>query len=196
MSYKSSQQEGKNKYNLSRYIKKEIKRQVRLNSKFGCVICRNAICHYEHIDPEFKDAKEHDPEKICLLCGGCHDKVTRGRISKNTVKRKYKEVQYNDNIKPPFDEFDLNSLNPIIKLGGGTFEFCNNLIVFGSEILLKIDKPEEGNSFPTISGCFYDSDGKKLLEISENIWECSTFHWDVTTEANRLTIFSSKNNII
>ena len=65
-----------NKHDLSRAIPAKVKLDVRQRSKFGCVICRSAVCQYEHIDPEFADAKSHEAEHICLLCGSCHDKVT------------------------------------------------------------------------------------------------------------------------
>ena len=56
----------KNRFGLSRYIPEDIKRLVRQNSKFGCVVpgCRISFYEYEHILPEFKDARAHDPEKI------------------------------------------------------------------------------------------------------------------------------------
>lgn len=186
----------KNKFGLSRYIPDKVKKQIRLQSKFGCVICRNAICHYEHIDPEFHEAREHHPNKMCLLCGRCHDKVTRGRISKETVKRNYEDVQNNSNIKAPFDEFDLATHNPIVVLGAGTFENCANIIQFGNEILLKIDKAEMGSHFPRISGMFYDKEGNKLLTIKKNIWESTTEGWDLIIEGNQLKILSSENEIV
>lgn len=55
--------------------------------KIGCVLCGKAICQFEHVDPPFSQAKAHDPSKITLLCGYCHDKVTRSLISKNTIKK-------------------------------------------------------------------------------------------------------------
>jgi len=186
----------KNKFGLSRYIPDKVKRQIRVQSKFGCVICRNAICHYEHIVPEFHEAKEHNPNKMCLLCGSCHDKVTRGRISKETVKRQYEYVQNNSNIRPPFDEFDLASDNPIIVLGAGTFEKCENIIQFGDEILLKIEKAEIGSHFPRISGIFYDNKGNKLLIIKENIWESTMEGWDLIIKGNELKILSFENKIV
>jgi hypothetical protein len=99
------------RFGLSRAIPPEVARKVRRRSKFGCVICRGAIYQYEHIDPEFKDATAHDPSHICLLCGGRHDRVTRGRISKATVSAKYAQVQASDQIRRPFEELDLSGLN-------------------------------------------------------------------------------------
>jgi magnesium chelatase family protein len=53
-----------NKHGLSRTIPAEIRREIRQRSKFGCVICRNAIYTYEHIDPTFVNAKEEFYSKL------------------------------------------------------------------------------------------------------------------------------------
>lgn len=69
-----------NKHGFSRYIPQETKLEIRRRSKFGCVVCRCAFYQYEHIIPEYHDADEHNPDNMCLLCGHCHDKVTRGIV--------------------------------------------------------------------------------------------------------------------
>ena len=50
----------KNKLNLSRAIAVEVKKQVRRDSGYACVICGTCPYVYEHIEPEFKDPKIHD----------------------------------------------------------------------------------------------------------------------------------------
>jgi len=119
----------KNQHGLSRHIPSEVKRTVRQNSKFGCVICRSAICQYEHIIPSFADAQSHDPENMCLLCGTCHDKVTRGMLSKVTVSEARKHV-LSRNVKRPFENFDLTSNNVRIKFGSNIFDSPKSLILF------------------------------------------------------------------
>ncbi|WP_140145769.1 HNH endonuclease, partial [Vibrio parahaemolyticus] len=76
----------KNKHGLSRYIPEDVKRKVRQKCGYGCVVCGTAIVEYEHVDPEFSEAKEHDPDKIVLLCSQCHAKVTRKFLSKESIK--------------------------------------------------------------------------------------------------------------
>ena len=60
-----------NRFGLGRDIPGTTKRIVRQRCGFGCVVCGAAFYQYEHVDPAFADARVHDPEKICLLCGGC-----------------------------------------------------------------------------------------------------------------------------
>ena len=57
-----------NKHGLSRYIPEAIKREVRQRCGFGCVICGFGFYDYEHFDPDFADAKFHDPNGMTLLC--------------------------------------------------------------------------------------------------------------------------------
>ena|SRR5262245_8258957 len=106
-----------NQHGLSRHIPNDVKLAVRRLSKFGCVRCRNAIYQYEHIDPQFADARVHDPHVICLLCGSCHDRVTRGQVSKKTIKELYAKVQNDSAVKPPWSDFDLSTQECQIVIG-------------------------------------------------------------------------------
>jgi hypothetical protein len=81
----------KNIHNLSRTIPQRIKDQIRRESGYACVVCGSCPYHYEHIQPEFKDASSHDPEKMTLLCPLCHQKVTNKVFSKDLVWQAKKE---------------------------------------------------------------------------------------------------------
>lgn len=102
-----------NKYGLSRYIPAEVRREVRQRSKFGCVLCRCGFYQYEHIDPTFEDATEHDPDYICCLCGACHDLITRGHFSKEAIKLAYRKVQDSalEKVSPPIGPLDFHDGN-------------------------------------------------------------------------------------
>jgi hypothetical protein len=75
-----------NRHGLSRDIPADVVRSVRRHDGFGCVVCGSAIYTYEQIDPEFADAEAHEADKIALLCATHHDMVTRGLLSKETIK--------------------------------------------------------------------------------------------------------------
>ena len=77
----------KNKYDLSRTIPNEVKRVVRQECGFGCIVCGNAIYTYEHIIPEWKDALSHEVDKIGLLCNNCHIQTTKGLIPKEAIQK-------------------------------------------------------------------------------------------------------------
>ena len=89
----------RNKHNSSRHITKETKLKIRQNSKFGCVVphCRNSFYTYEHLLPEFKDAKTHDPEKMCLTCSNHNPRKTGGNGQENFSKEQL--IEFYQNIK-------------------------------------------------------------------------------------------------
>lgn len=184
-----------NKYGLSRYIPEEVKLEIRRRSKFGCVVCRCAFYQYEHINPEFYDAHEHDPDKMCLLCGHCHDKVTRGMLSKKTIQDKYKEIQTSTDVKKPFDDIDLNHNNITVTLGSCIFKYSKCLISLDGVTVLAIEPPEEGSSFPVLSGSFSDDDGNELFTIHKNEWQGSNDAWDTEIKGSEIKIRTSKNKV-
>lgn len=184
-----------NKHGLSRDIPSDIKRQVRQNSKFGCVMCRSAFYQYEHIKPEFKDALKHDPEAICLLCGRCHDKVTKGFLSKETVLKAYIDTKTNNEVSAPFDAFDLSAKNLNIKFGDCVFHLTEKLIVIDNTNILSINPPDNEYLFPTISGFFCDVDGNRLFSIEKNEWSGSIDTWDSEIIGNEITIRLGKGKI-
>jgi hypothetical protein len=177
-----------NKYGLGRNIPEPIKREVRQRSKFGCVHCRCAIYEYEHIEPEFNDAKQHESDNICLLCAHCHGKVTKGILSKKTVRNDYLAVQSSKIVKPPFDDFDLNTNQIKVVLGSSIFHGAKTLIMMDNKVALAIEPPEQGVNFPTLSGFFTDETGKEIFRIEKNEWSGTSTGWDMTVVGGTITI--------
>lgn len=177
-----------NRFGLSRHLPADVALEVRRRSKFGCVLCRCAIYQYEHIDPEFSEAQEHHPDNLCLLCGGCHDRVTRGRIAKQTVKQAYADIQANESVRPPFEELDLSSNSLSIVLGASVFEHSKTLFRINGEDILAITPPQNGSKFPTLNGIFYDLDGNESFRISDNVWEGRPDAWDIEVIGARVVV--------
>ncbi len=166
-------------------------RDVRKRSRFGCVFCRAAVTVYEHIDPEFKDAQCHDPERICCLCAACHDKVTRGMYSKQAVKAAYAAVQQATSIHPPKDFFDLYTGEALMLLGklydapAPDFVFS----VYGEQVFRLC--PGKGGVEGAIYARFTDENGEEALRIDGNQWVASTNSWDVKVQGPRIRVHSA-----
>ncbi|MEF8770965.1 hypothetical protein [Candidatus Accumulibacter contiguus] len=184
-----------NRFGLQRHIPENIALEVRRRSKFGCVMCRCAIYQYEHIDPEYADAEAHEPDKICLLCGGCHDRVTRGRLSKETVKARYLEVQRSNEIHRPFEDLDLSAQNICVEMGTAVFEYARHLLRINGHDLLSITPPKNGSAFPTLNGVFCDHTGREIFRITDNIWEGPNDAWDIRVIGTEVTVKSEGNRI-
>lgn len=178
-----------NKHNLSREIPEAVKREVRQRCGFGCVKCGNAIYQYEHFDPEYNEATEHNANGITLLCGGCHDRKTRGLLSKESILESNKNPQA---LTAGFSwgPFDIGAAHPEIVMGIVSMtETEIPLRVFGDNLFVITPPLKSGEVFK-ISATLKNNEGEIILKIEENEWQTSLDNWDCTVEGNRITIRS------
>lgn len=176
-----------NAFGLAREIPAEVKRQVRQRDGFGCVICGLAIVQYEHVDPEFKDARFHDADCIALLCPQCHSRVTTRMWSKSRVKLamrspKCKEVGY------ARDFFDFSEEHPSLQFGGMLLRNCPTPIQVQGHPLFRIKSPDLPNEPFLFSGLFTDSTGNVSLQIEDNEWKAYSSSWDVEVKGSTIKI--------
>lgn len=176
-----------NKHGLQRVIDASIKREIRQKCGFGCVKCGNAVYQYEHVDPEFNDAKEHNPNHIVLLCGGCHDLVSRGLLSKDTIKTlalnpKCKQTGFS------FGPFDIGTETPEIIVGTYRCKNVKTLISVDGESILSVNPPESETAPFSISAVMRDKEGNELLRIENNEWKSTSNNWDVEVVGRTITI--------
>jgi len=184
-----------NKYGLSRYIDAETRRKIRQECGFGCISCGSAIYQYEHIIPEFKDATKHESDKIGLLCGRCHDNVTRGIWSKTSIQEQRKNPFP---LKTKTSKFNF-LLDPnstvIFRLGNATFSGTSVIIVIDSNPILSVFPPEEVESPPLIKAQFYDREGNRIAWIDDNEWNGSSDSFDIEAKGNSIKVRSAQYNI-
>ncbi|MCC6607057.1 MAG: SEC-C domain-containing protein [Anaerolineae bacterium] len=184
-----------NKYGLTRNIPASVQRSVRYACGYGCVICGNAVYEYEHIDPEFSDAKEHLPENIALLCASCHSNVTRGFWSKEYVKRGRKNPYCK---REGSSKFELNVARDgkfFVKIGETKFVNLKKIIEVNGKEILSISPPEIPNTPPRISAQFYDRNGSKVAFIKDNHWHGTTEAFDIEAKGKYFLVRSAKRKI-
>ena len=184
-----------NKYGLKRSdLTAEIKRQVRQRCGYGCVICGGGICDYEHVDPTFAEAHEHDPNCMALLCTGCHGKVTRGMLSKDTVKAASKNPKA---LEKGFaaEFFDVGTSHPIVNIGVLSAVDCKYILTVNSEPVLWITQSEKSPESFCINADFRNNNGITVLKIVDNEWRVRTGNWDAEVIGNRLTIRNGPRDI-
>jgi hypothetical protein len=185
-----------NKNGLSRFIPSDVKREIRRRSKFGCVICRKGLYTYEHIDPVFSDATEHNPNNICCLCAGCHDSVTRGQYSKAYVRSKYLEIQNSEDAKRPITPLDFHNGRAEILIGGLLYSpLVNTVIRYHGEDLVVVEPgcdAEPGK----ISAFFSDPCENFILAINENELIGSLDAWDIEIVGQKIVIRRKKGEVI
>lgn len=183
----------KNKHGLPRHIPKAIKQAVRQRCGFGCVRCGFAFFDYEHFDPDFAEAKEHNANGITLLCSQCNQKRARGRLSAETVSRA--------NANPvclqkgfTAEMFDFSPKEIEVELGGVVFKNCNHLVVINDTPILSISRPESPGLPLLLSGFFLDQNGKLAIAIEDNAWRVSSKVWDVEITGPRIYIKTAEEN--
>lgn len=188
-----------NKHGLSRNISAEVRRQVRQRSKFGCVICRRGLYQYEHIDPPFEEAKQHDPAKICCLCGACHDAVTRGQISKQLIIIAYQKIQElpNTDVNPPIGPLDFHDGNAELLIGGLLYSPAVRTILryYGQDLICLSPGKYTGEQ-GSISAVFTDDLGNIVLRLEENEWIGSLTNWDIEVLGQSITIRQKKGRVV
>lgn len=182
-----------NKHGLSRHIPTDVQREIRRRSKNGCVICRSLVYDYEHIEPEFAEAHEHNPDNICLLCPACHAEGTRGRLAKSQIRNAYRTVQESPDITPPFYRPELSgSLS--LGLGDAVFDFMPqnaSILEYDGEPILQTSYIRDtvfGGARPSITGGLFDVTGEELIRIDDNHITLQANGVDVTFVGDTLTI--------
>lgn len=184
----------KNKHGLSRHIHPQLKKQIRQEAGFGCVVCGLAIGEYEHIAPEFADAERHDPEKMTFLCSQCHAKVTRKFLSKEAVW-KAKEKPFALNGGKPHETFHIGDEWPEVKIGNVVTRQCESLITVNGRSLLGILPPEEAGGPFRINAVLDGVDGQEVLRIKDNAWASNSDLWDVEAKGGRIVFKTDKGGI-
>ncbi|NOS72267.1 MAG: HNH endonuclease [Verrucomicrobia bacterium] len=178
-----------NQHGLSRYVPDPIARQLRKECGFGCVVCGASVVDYHHIDPEFEDAKQHDPAKMALLCGACHPKVTRHQWSKEKIKEaRANPICLKRGFSSSSEWFDYGTEPPTIIIGDITIYRPDYVLRMFGRNLLELKGAETPGGPVRISGWFYDGSDKLMSAVEDNCWKGPIENWDIETIGPRITI--------
>lgn len=175
-----------NKYGLSRNIPSDIKRKIRQDDGYGCVICGYILVDYEHIDPLFSEATEHHPDNIALLCSHHHDQVTRRVLPKRCVKEA-KNNPFCKSNKFSYSMYYPNIDDVKIKVGNSIFEDTLIILSLHGKPLIWIEK-ESNESTIQFNAIFYDSTGKKVGFLNKNTFYGLVTDSDIRGISNRIEI--------
>ncbi len=156
-----------NRHGLSRHIPDAIKREIRQQAQFGCVVCGAIPFQYEHIDPEFADAREHDPANMTLLCAGHNEQKRKGLLSKADV------LHYRNNPQAVVSRFaNFRFVQPREKfsfeLPGVAFDAVETLVLCGDEPMLRMSGGMSASEPLVIDAIFKDEFGRVVCRIQQN----------------------------
>lgn len=176
-----------NQHGLGRTVPEGVKREVRQRCGYGCVICGLAYYDYEHFDPDFKDAKEHNPNGMTLLCMQCNQKRARGTLSRETVA-KANASPFCKQSGFASEVFDFAPDGVEVALAGMTFWNCATLVQVKGLNILSFRPPEAAGGPLLLSGFFADSTGAVTLKVQDNVWTAGADNWDVEVVGPVITI--------
>lgn len=187
----SNRMEKMNRYGLVRsQLTLAIKREVRQRCGFGCIKCGNALIQYEHFDPPFEHAKEHNPNGITLLCAGCHDKKTRGYFSEEQIKKWNQQPFCKINI--PTCSFSF--LPPMwVVMGSTLFTGSGTIIEANNTPILSINI-KDGEAL--LQAMFKDQSGKLALHVVDNEVFFMKKPWDIEMIGGKICIRSGYRKVI
>lgn len=184
----------KNRFGLDRDEGADVRRVLREEAGFGCLICGLAIGDYHHIDPQFADAKTHEPSRMAFLCNQCHTKVHRGFLSNDAVW----EAKTNPCARRQgfsWETFDFPPGTVTVHLGTMHFVDCDNIIMIEGNPVLSIRAPSENGGPLLISAKLVDVDGTVRMWIDENVWKANVDNWDVTAAGGKIVIRDAPGRI-
>lgn len=178
-----------NKYKLSRTIPADVKRKVRQRCGFGCVVCGSAIYDYEHFNPEFNEAKEHNPDGIALLCPTDHARKRKQLLSNEKYLKSISNPKALQN-KKAYAEWEVSNFAPTIVIGQKIFTGGTSILIVDAELLLGFKEPEEIGTPPRLNFRFFDRKQKEVFSIIDNEISVFSESFDIETTGNIWTVRS------
>ena len=175
-----------NRHGLNGYIPEKVKRAVRQQCGFGCVLCGSAFVQYDHFDPEFKDATDHRVEGIALLCPGHHADFTFKHLPRHLVAQARSNPW---SLRHGFahDFLYLEPGPPRIIVGSN--------VVVGSYVAISVDgdpivwfePPEDAGAPMRLNARFIDAAGEEIARVDRNEFKAFFTGYDVTLTGTRFT---------
>jgi hypothetical protein len=185
----------KNKYGLRRAdLTDPIKRQIRQECHFGCVICGRLPYQYEHFDPPFASARKHEPSGMALLCPACHAETTAGRLSKEKIAQA--RAKPRNASRDPVWSSALGGHSAITLIVGGnkvTASDYAEVLRINNHTLLSLRRDGDDILF---SGMLCNAEGKQTLHFQDNEVIVARGVWDLTFEGRTLTIRAGDRDVV
>lgn len=180
-----------NKFGLKRYIPSEIRKKIRIDAGYGCVICGGLFVDYEHIEPEFNKAVEHDPDKMTLLCSLCHDKVTKKIFS----KKKVWAAKLNPKTKQKGfsrDVLDPENTSRTIFIGSSEFSMQQVLLVIHNKPVLWFSESKDSDSPYELNFIFHDKNSNVAGFVNKNVFTGVLVENDISAQGYTIQVKKSR----
>lgn len=171
-------------------IPPEVKRILRKEAGFGCVVCGYPIYDYHHII-EFSHDPHMRPEDMIILCPNHHREV---RKISEVKQREYKAIPFN--IKKGYTNGQLTIDEPdlMTEIGGNVFINNGFILTVDDEPLLSVKVDESGKLLLTAT--LYDKEDNCIALIQDNEWISGDSNiWDLTFGFNWIRILKKSREV-
>jgi len=171
-------------------ISNEIKRNLRIESRFGCCRCGFPFIEYHHIIP-YSEIHKHNPENMMAVCSRCHDIITSGVIPQEE-QRNFKKNPHNKSNNNVNGEIFLRKNT--VTVGNSKFRCDGPLIIVDGEPIITTTHDFDGNVLLTLS--LYDENNNLLIKIVENEWIVRPSDtWDLESSPKKIVLRQKPKNV-
>lgn len=170
-----------------------VKRQVRQECYFGCVICGGWPYTYEHFDPPFVDAATHDPAGMALLCSNHQTDTTGRRLSKARIGAA-REAPFNRGR----DVIWTSHLGPgelTLVVGGNQAVGERAGFQINNTPVLIAERDHDSNEW-WLTGSLVGPDRREVLRFVRNEIQVVSGSWDVKFEGTTLTVNRGSYDVV
>lgn len=177
-----------------------IKRKVRQNCGFGCVICGLPLYEYDHFKP-YAQVMEHKVENLFLLCPKHHTEKTKGLLDIATYESYcVNPVNIINGLSAPYDlHFEGSNMKFIV---GECNLIINDLNPISDELTPLVINNERIIGFRFFEGILlltiklYDEKNNLILLIEDNEMIYNTGTWDIIFEGRNMKLREAARNIL
>lgn len=173
----------------------DVRRQLRKEANFGCVVCGTPIIQYHHIIP-FSEKEHHNPDEMVVLCPNHHDHA--GPDAEALTPDDLYEYKDNPHVSDIVD-YDLyyESSTPILNIAETRCQLKNRsemtILQIHDEPLIEMGYEEGVLQF---SVKLYNEENDLIAELDENEWWADTNDvWDLQYRANHFKIWHDRRDI-
>tara|TARA_R110000751_G_scaffold111667_4_gene210092 strand:+ start:408 stop:1385 length:978 start_codon:yes stop_codon:yes gene_type:complete len=138
------------------------------------VVCGSLLITYEHIDPEFHDAKSHDPSKMTVLCMNCQRRKGAALSADYLFERKKKPFC----IERGYSSEELYGLRDDFKVYVGGNLITNTVEALRVDGIPRLWFNSDSAGRPLLNFVFSSHDKKIILLIKDNEVRASTDNID------------------
>jgi len=159
-----------------------MRRTLRQEANFGCVICGNPLIQIHHIIP-WSQNPQHNPKDMVVLCPNHHVKADRREYPEKYL-RESKLNPHNTSVV--VDAFFIGTDNLTVSVASNKFVNISRILVVDDFDLISVTKEDR---FPQLNVNFFDEYGRWAAIILENQWYADRkCMWDIDYKPKHLIL--------